>query len=115
MKHPNLNAAIQAEIDLYLVARRNRIQSKCSHHLGRAHILAQKRIIPHITVHLMMLFHALSRRDVKEIGGQLVRLLATVPGHLFNKLPKGNTGWANVSMFREMEIPSDLKKILERN
>lgn len=104
-----LNQAIQNEIDLYLEARRRKIQSLCVHHLGRAHILAQKSVVIHLIVHVLMLVHACSRRDIKEIKGQLVRLIATVPGHVFNKLPRGNIGWSSVSMFERMDIPSDLE------
>ena len=104
-----LKQVIQNEIDLYLEARRRKIQSLCVHHLGSAYILAQKSVVIHLIVHTLMLVHTCSRRDIKEIKGQLARIIATVPGHVCNKLPRGNIGWASVSMFERMDIPSDLE------
>lgn len=77
--------------------------------LERAHILGQLRFADHVVVHLWMLRVAVARRDPREMRGQVLRLVATVPGHLFGWLPIGNTGGANVSALRPMPIPADLQ------
>lgn len=77
--------------------------------LERAHILGQLRFLDHVVAHLWMLRVARLRRDPREIWGQLVRLAATVPGHLFGWLPIGNTGGADVSPLKPMPIPVDLQ------
>lgn len=81
--------------------------------LERAHILGQLNFVDHVIAHLWMLRIALIRRDAGEIFGQVLRLAATVPGHLLGWLPIGNTGGANVSPLRPMPIPLDLKPYFE--
>lgn len=77
-------------------------------HLERAHILGQLRFADHVRTHVAMLRLAWSRRDGREVRGQAVRLLATVPGHLFGWIPIGNTGGADVSALKPMPVPDDL-------
>ncbi|WP_460531574.1 DUF3703 domain-containing protein [Chitinimonas naiadis] len=80
--------------------------------LERAHILGQGALGAHLRVHGWMLRVAITRRDAREIRGQLWRLLLTPLGHLSGRLPIGNTGGANVSAFAAMPIPADLQAIL---
>lgn len=75
------------------------------HHLERAHILGQLRFADHVRTHVVMLRLAWSRRDAREVRGQVVRLLASVPGHLFGWIPIGNTGGADVSALKPMPVP----------
>ena len=40
--------------------------------------------------------------------------IALVPvGHLLGRLPVGNTGGANFSAFKPMDIPPDLERLIE--
>jgi hypothetical protein len=55
---------------------------------------------------------AVRRRDRREIVGQVFRLLVAGPGSLTGRYPVGNTGGANVSAFRPMDIPEDLRLVL---
>lgn len=81
--------------------------------LERAHILGQLRFVDHVGAHLWMLHTAWRRSDGREVLGQVLRLIATVPGHLFGWLPVGNTGGANVPALRPMPIPADLQPFFE--
>lgn len=81
--------------------------------LERAHIVGQLSFGDHIVSHLWMLKVALKERDGREVFGQVLRLAATVPGHLFGWLPIGNTGGANVSPLKPMPIPADLAPYFE--
>lgn len=76
--------------------------------LERAHILGQRFFVPHMRTHWWMLQVGMIRGDIKEIVGQLFRLLAVIPGYLFGWVPIGNTGGADVSAIRPMPIPEDL-------
>jgi hypothetical protein len=80
--------------------------------LERAHILGQRYFWSHAWTHVLMLRVGLQRRDRREVLGQIVRLLATVPGYLTGWVPKGNTGGANVSALRPMALPPDLADLL---
>ena len=82
-------------------------------HLERAHILSQPMALAHVRTHLAMAACALRRHDRREIAGQLVRLVLAAPGTLSGRYPAGNTGGADVSAFRPMAIPDDLRALLE--
>jgi hypothetical protein len=45
--------------------------------------------------------------------GQLFRLAVAAPGSLTGRFPAGNSGGADVSAFRPMAIPDDLRAVLE--
>ena len=83
------------------------------HHLERAHILAQTRFWPHLQSHREMLHLALRNRDRREVIGQLLRLALAPLGNLTGRFPLGNTGRPNVSAFAPMELPPDLRAILD--
>lgn len=83
------------------------------HHLERAHVLSQRFSWLHVKSHLGMWRIGWLRRDVREIVGQSTRILAAL---LFSRIwvPQGNTGGANVSALRAMDIPADLQALLEQ-
>lgn len=83
------------------------------HHLERAHILAQPYAIEHTVVHWKMLCFGFKIKDTKEIIGQIPRLLVGGVKSFVGTIPVGNTGGANVPPLRPMEIPADLKLIIE--
>lgn len=82
-------------------------------HLERAHILSQPLAGAHVRTHLAMLAYAFRRRDRHEIVGQVLRLIVAGPGSWTGRYPVGNTGGADVSAFRPMPVPDDLRAILE--
>jgi len=84
------------------------------HHLERAHILGQRHYVPHVINHYWMLKVGWSRRDVREVLGQLLRLVGSV-GSLIGWIPIGNTGGANVSAIKPMPIPADLNRFFDDN
>lgn len=82
---------------------------KCFYHLERAHILGQSFVIPHTIAHWWMLKLGMKTADVKEISGQILRIIASV---IFSRIwvPKGNTGGVNVSPIKPMPLPEEFKK-----
>jgi hypothetical protein len=82
-------------------------------HLERAHILSQPLPGLHVRTHGAMLGAALRRRDGKEIAGQVFRFAVAGPGSLTGRYPHGNTGGANVSAFKPMPVPDDLRELLD--
>ena len=83
-------------------------------HFERAHILGQRRTAWNVRSHLGFLRVGWRRRDLREIVGQLSRIVAAA---LFSRLwvPIGNTGGANVSAFKPMPLPPDLHALLTAN
>lgn len=82
-------------------------------HLERAHILGQRYLLPHLATHWRMLTLARTRRDGPETRGQVLRLIAAIPGYVFGWVPVGNTGGANVSAVQPMPVPPDLVPYFE--
>lgn len=113
MNKKNLrNKQILKELKFYHDSRSIKNHEKCLLHLGRAHIIAQGRWYHHFYIHFLMFEYAWSRKDFKELFGQTIRMIATVPGNMSGKLPKGNVGWSSVGLLTKMPIPEDLKDIL---
>jgi hypothetical protein len=82
-------------------------------HLERAHVLGQAATVEHVRVHWRMFRFAMRNRLHAEALGQSWRLVAasifTAPG----LVPEGNTGGADVSGFRRLPVPKDLKHALQ--
>lgn len=83
--------------------------------LERAHILGQAWPFEHSYVHWLMLKFGIHIKSPKEILGQIPRLLIGGVKSFVGHIPVGNTGGANVPPLRSMDIPRDLKQILESN
>lgn len=81
-------------------------------HLERAHIIGQRNILAHTSAHLGMLRIGWQRLDLREVIGQLLRVPAALTKTLI-WVPAGNTGGANVSAFKPMPVPDDLKPFLD--
>ena len=81
--------------------------------LERAHIVSQPYLGPHLANHRFMLGYAIELRDWREFAGQLVRLALAPLGALSGSIPAGNTGRSNVSAFKQMTIPEDLRQKIE--
>jgi hypothetical protein len=108
-----LRAAWNDEIGAARTARRDGDARAEWAHLERAHILSQPMAGPHVRTHAAMFGAALRRRDVREIVGQTFRIVVAGPGSMTGRYPVGNTGGADVSAFRPMEVPSDLRAFFE--
>ncbi len=82
-------------------------------HLERAHILGQAWPIQHTIAHWKMMSFALRIKNIKEIIGQIPRLLVGGVKSFVGEIPVGNTGGANVPPLEPMEIPDDLIQIFK--
>lgn len=83
-------------------------------HLERAHILGQAYPIEHTVVHWKMLKFGFHIKNWGEVVGQFPRLLAGGVKSFVGKVPVGNSGGANVPPLQPMEIPEDLRILLDR-
>jgi len=108
---------IRPFVDAELIQSRQ-MRSSCDyraefHHLERAHVLAQGSTVEHVRVHVLMFVWALRQRKTRELFGQVVRIIGAATKTAFGLVPVGNTGGSNVSPFKPMPIPPDLKRILD--
>ena len=99
------------ELTLYTAVRGKGNHEQCVYHLGRAHILSQYKWFHHFYVHFLMFEYSRSKKDRKETWAQVIRMAATIPGHMFKKLPKGNTGWSNVGLTQELPLPKEFSNL----
>lgn len=83
-------------------------------HLERAHILSQPFAVSHIYVHWLMFVMACGTRDLREMLGQIPRLILAGPGSLLGKAPVGNSGRSSIGIFSPMPIPEDLRRIISQ-
>ena len=113
MTSPKLRTALEAELAAARATEARGELASAWQHLERAHILSQAFAAPHVRVHVRMLGFGLRRRDLREIAGQLVRILVAAPGSWLGRAPLGNTGGANVGILTPMAIPDDLRALLD--
>lgn len=83
-------------------------------HLERAHVLGQESTFWHIKVHLLMLMWAFRNNSIKEIFGQIIRILGAVVVTPLGLVPLGNTGGSNVSPFKKMPIDTELDSLIKK-
>ncbi len=110
MMKPLHKQAFDDEIQQVRIALASRDYDRAYRHIERAHILGQRFVWPHTYTHMLFLAIGWRRRDGREIIGQLARIPMGMLGSAFNRAPVGNTGGANVCMFKEMPVPDDLQE-----
>ena len=80
--------------------------------LKRAHVLGQLAVWPHAYTHWLMLVVEWRRRRFVAVLGQLIRMLLGVIGSAIGKVPTGNTGDSDISMFVSLPIDPELQQII---
>jgi len=81
-------------------------------HLERAHVLGQRNTIAHTLAHWRMFRFGLRQRSLREVFGQSARIVAALTKSRI-WVPVGNTGGSNVSPFRPMPVPDDLRRYVD--
>jgi hypothetical protein len=108
-----IKPSVQAELDAAASAEALGHFYTAFQHLERAHILGQPATAEHVRVHWRMFRFAVRNRMAGEAFGQAWRMVAaaifTAPG----LVPEGNTGGADVSGFRRLPVPQDLRPIIQ--
>ncbi len=114
-----LNTFMPKELKLYYNKELSKIKTdlldnnieRVWYHLERAHIIGQRYPIEHTCIHYKMLMFAIKTKNIREINGQIIRLVAGGLLSLINKIPIGNNGRSNVSATKPMPIPKDIQDI----
>ena len=84
-------------------------------HLERAHVIGQTFVGAHAKTHWLMFKLEFRRRRFSAVSGQAVRLVLGIIGSAVGIVPIGNTGGTDISMFKRLPIPPDLKEIIDGN
>lgn len=78
--------------------------------LEAAHVLGQPVWRLHARSHAAMATQAWADGDARELLGQGLRWVLTLPAHLLQRLPAGNSGRARLSPFAPMAVSDDLQR-----
>lgn len=112
-----MTAAVRAHFERDLASARTAVRAgdveAAWAHLEQAHVLSQPWVTPHLRTHARMLALALRTRDLREVAGQLARLVVAAPGSASSRYPVGNSGRSRVSMFAPMPVAADVAELLE--
>lgn len=99
------------ELDKYTSAFNEGNLQKAWNHLERAHIIGQKYPYEHSLVHWKMLLFGFKIKNIKEIIGQIPRLLVGGVKSFVGHIPIGNPGGSNVPPLKPFPIAEDLKAV----
>ena len=83
-------------------------------HLEKAHILGQRYPYEHSYVHWKMLQFGFKIKSLKEIFGQIPRLIFGGVKSFVGKIPVGNPGGANVPPLKPFPIEKELQDIFAK-
>lgn len=103
---------VKAELDNARQARASGDPGREFTYLERAHVLGQESTYWHVKVHVLMLAWATRNLSIREVLGQLFRIVGAATKTVIGLVPQGNTGGANVSPFRKMPIKPELATLI---
>lgn len=114
--------SIPKSLMVYYKIELEKYQTECSNgnlnsawnHLERAHIIGQKYPYTHTFVHWKMLLFGIKIKSVKEIIGQIPRLVFGGVKSFVGKIPVGNPGGANVPPLKPFPIKKELQDIFTK-
>ncbi len=110
----NLKPFYNQELDLYLQHFNAGNLQDAWRHLERAHIIGQAYPWHHSYVHWKMLQYGMHIKSIKEVVGQIPRLLIGGVKSFVGKIPTGNTGGANIPPLKSLPITTELKEIFSK-
>ena len=83
-------------------------------YLEDAHVLGQQSTYFHTLVHWRMFVFGWRQCSIKEMLGQILRMVGALTKTFFGLLPAGNTGGSNVSAFKPIPISKENQAILDK-
>jgi hypothetical protein len=113
MRNANYNKFISDEYEKFYISSELGDIEQSWIYLQRIHIVSQSILVDHLKSHLNMLFYAVKTGDIKEIFGQVLRLMLAPIGNFLRRIPAGNRGTSDVSPFLRETIPNDLKEFIK--
>ncbi|MFA0960500.1 DUF3703 domain-containing protein [Roseivirga sp. BDSF3-8] len=99
------------EINAYRQAMQAGDLHQAWRHLERAHVIGQAYPYQHSYAHWKMLQFGFRIKSVREIIGQIPRLLVGGVKSFVGKIPVGNTGGANILPLKPLPIEADIKEM----
>ncbi|WP_269620687.1 DUF3703 domain-containing protein [Zhongshania sp. BJYM1] len=100
----NMAPHVNKELALAIDARRANNAALEFKHLENAHVLGQESTLLHTKVHCLMLVWGLRHGNVREICGQVFRIIGAATKTAIGLVPSGNTGGSNISPFAKLPL-----------
>lgn len=110
----SLKPFYEKELKMYFQCLKNGELQLAWNHLERAHVIGQAYPWEHSYVHWKMLGFGIRIKSMREILGQLPRLLVGGVKSFVGKIPKGNTGGADIPPLRTLPIEEDIQAIFKK-
>ena len=83
-------------------------------YLENAHVLGQESTYWHVKVHYLMMLWGFKQHNIKEILGQVIRIMGAALLTAVKGVPVGNTGGSNVSPVKVMPIKPEHAAIISK-
>jgi hypothetical protein len=109
-----LRPFFEAELSKYRASYQQGFLQNAWLHLERAHILGQRYPMTHNYVHWKMLQFGFRIKSIKEIRGQLLRLIFGGIKSFIGTVPVGNPGGANVPPMKPFPIDVELQAMFTK-
>jgi hypothetical protein len=97
----------------YAALQENKLQ-QAWRHLEKAHVIGQAYPFQHSYVHWKMLQFGIKIKSLKEVTGQIPRLLIGGVKSFVGKIPVGNTGGANIPPLKSLTIDREIVEIFQK-
>ena len=110
----NIRAYVVEELDRASNLMKEGKPDAAFRHLENAHILGQESTHFHVLAHLHMAAWAIRQRDIKELFGQMLRIVGAAALTAIGLVPTGNTGGSNISPFKQLPLSEEHKQIISR-
>lgn len=112
---PNsLRPYFEAELRAYYASLQENKLQQAWLHLEKAHVIGQAYPFQHSYVHWRMLQFGIKIKSLKEVTGQIPRLLVGGIKSFVGKIPVGNTGGANIPPLKPLPIQQEIIEIFEK-
>lgn len=109
-----LKPYFERELNAYHDALENGDLQQAWRHLERAHVIGQAYPLKHSYVHWKMLQFGILIKSLKEIIGQIPRLLVGGVKSFVGKIPVGNTGGANIPPLKTLPIEPEIEEVFRK-
>lgn len=109
-----LKPYFQQELKAYRSAMREQKLTDAWNHLERAHVIGQAYPYEHSLTHWKMLVFGCRIKNLREIIGQVPRLLLGGVKSFVGTIPVGNTGGANVPPMKSMPVPEEIQQMFRQ-
>ena len=109
-----LEPYFEKELKAYFACMQNSNYQSAWRHLEKAHVIGQAYPLKHTYVHWKMLQFGIQIKSMKEVIGQVPRLLIGGVKSFVGKIPVGNTGGANIPPLKTLPIEQEILEIFEK-